>query len=421
MKTKYNVKGGYALVFVMAFLLILSAAGVGILAKARLLRTAGIRWERATQLGWEAQAGIEEAVAYLMDKDNEEGTFDSAFGKAEVTIEELATDVYRASSVAQEGKMIVAVEQILQRERAPTTNGISFFPQFYIMGGGSGLAMLFSKNLNLSGEVAGTMLFVDGSMYFGGPVSTNDISVFYTGTNNIAMGTWTNSLPDGAAEVIQAIYDKMAGYETLIDAGGPKTNFVSGKMALNGQTVILSGTALGDYTLNQSVSISGTGTVIVQGNLTVAQNKLMTLASGIDLLVGGNINAGNGFKIIGTNNVIYAGGTLTTQNNVDFSSNGGSILINGNATVNFNNAVLNSFIFIDGKVVFKNNLTMDGILVAQQIEAQNNATVNLDPSKIPDWLALLMQETVEESVVAGQGDVLRILRMEWNEAMKGGD
>jgi hypothetical protein len=414
-------QSGFAMVFVFAMLLILSALGVGLLAKSRLTQTAGIRWEKGTQQEWNAQAGMEEACEHLWN-DGGAGSFYGSLG-AQINISALAVtnvlfeEFLVTSTTVQDGRT-VTMEQNFKVERTNTSPPTITFPPLYLGAGttGSNTVLRLGNNIQIRASTNGTLVFMDGNVVLGQMPFTSNTTVYISGdsshTNQYII---ENTNFPVSTVAVDAILDRLDSYDALIAAQSSYPT-VSGNSIIFATNQVLVYQGRGNASVS-GLTISGPGTLIINGDLNRAVNNVnVVVQNGATLLVRGSINlqpgsSGNGNLTASGNSVVYAGINMSDKNHATSASS--EIYVRGNLTIK-NNLSLSGLTYVGGTLTGMNNPVINGVIIAGAMVAGNNAVFNLDFNQLPQWLKdLLAASAGSTGTVTTAGSIIRVTRSGW--------
>jgi hypothetical protein len=387
----HSQKQGFVMVSVMIIAMILVVLAGGAMTRGRLLAASAVRLSVDSQNEWNAQSGLEEAVARFIEEDF--GDFTAGSGAIVTVTPGASTDVYQVTSVMQShsGRTDTLTQTFKVEWNLGETNMCDL--TIGLSTNLTDIVLFLNKNNAFIGLDDSNSVYVVGSID-GGENLTIDVGTFeITGTSTVANASITTNADYRplVEKVIEAVLDKMDGYDTVIAAGG--SSISSGTtITLNGGTVVLNGG--GNVTLSENTTVRGTGTLIVQGNLVIGNYTELILGDGVSLLIEGNLCARNAMTMTGDESILYVAGTAELKNTADLS---GSILVGGDL-ISQNSANFNGLVFVNGMLTAENNVDTTGVFMAGAVDMFNNTDFNLTRAGIKDWFKVIIDQLVANEV-----------------------
>ena len=361
---KNSDKGGFALIFVMILMTILAILGVGSMARGRYLRLASLRLVQDSRLDWRCDAGLEEAELSLWNGNHDDFTAQSG---ALVTFTAVtgSNNTYRVRAKAVAGGKTNIVEQTMKVD--PKYSEPSLAYNIMAAGTSSGIAtnIVFSTGNNADITGSGSIGLV-GSMSLGKNVAPDSgVEVWLTGGSNVAADNiHTNQTNVAATNLLNALALQMGDFSDQVDDGGSVSSYTSGPLEMGGQVIELSA----PFTFSGINTITGSGTLIIPGNLTLANGSTVTISDDVTVLVGGNFTAENNCGFDGNGNALYVRGSATFENNSTLT---GAVLIGDELTV-VNRADFTGLVYVDGHLEILNNANLIGAVIADSVYIKNN-------------------------------------------------
>lgn len=418
---KQDAKKGAALLIVMIIMSIIGVLAVGAMSKGGGLAITAERTRQSEQALWYCEQGMAMAIQNCYNKDFNDFSENVTLGGETVQVDVTFTpdgtndkghSLYKVESQVGHQK----ISQIFAITREPGTTEITF-----TLGGGIGgdthpdypEITLVMKNDSTLGSNSGEIetIYIDGNIFTGGSINLEDLLIMASGGYNKTVdGITVNAeIPDATA-ILELLQGQMDDFAQIIDDGASSTVKYSNNMTLmvpEGETIIL---GPGSVSAAKSLTINGTGTVIVQGDLTVKQS--LTVNHGASLLVEGNMDVKNNLSFSDPDSVLYVGGSFTAQNNATVN---GTLLVNDYIVMK-NGSAASAFIFCNGYIEFKNSADLTGIVISNQLIAKNSAEFYVDYDVISTFIKELLATLGGSSTTSStDGDVINVACSDWTK------
>jgi hypothetical protein len=349
-------------------LLAVSLLGAAMLAMGDSNGTEAVRGRQAMQAFWGAEAGLHAAIARLR--------LQSAFRASPATVNGTcglaayavaitrAGAFYTLTSRAQVARAYRTVAQTVEINDSGWPDAFD-----YAVFGTEGNVDL-KKGLNVSGDMfaygnislAKESTVTNGEVYATGAV---------TGSGNFTVGTLPDVLPQ------QPTFDTSwyVGKIATAAASGVAPGTVSFPLNLAGGTLYVQG--------NLDIrNITGAGTLVVSGNLGLAQD--VTIASGVTLLSGATLTLAKDCET-GSNTVFYAQTGIVLAKD-GLTLNGCALLTPGDIDCQ-KSFTMGGAMYAGGTVGIKKDAVVTGSIIgATGVTADMNLSVYHDPSAFPPVL-----------------------------------
>lgn len=391
---------GFALAAVLVAGMVLGLIGVSVIHQATLQGVQGVYKKIDKQLFWQAQSGLEQAAGCFMQGDLSASNISG--DNLSVVIYALGNNQFEVYSTATNGSRNATLKQLFDitltefDDKDPTT-GPWDLPLLCIMPDEHGYRIMPPNNMFKSPFIAGIgqknnggffnnasnpeTIGVYGNIYAFKNTSINgNIELSATGINEGFPKETNEEMDEFNPDALAPVYAKMKQYQEQIIAGGevvymePNLN-----MNLNGEVKLLRGSwSRADVNASGGVNITGTGTVMVNGDLDVGNS--FHVSPNITLLVNGNVT-GSSINLNGANNILYVAGDI----NIDNTNAAGVILVGGKMVAK-NNATIHAFVFVEKYLMVKNNCQFNGVLASTQLLMKNNQGFFLRRDYLPSWL-----------------------------------
>jgi hypothetical protein len=403
---------GYILVGVMIIALIISVLAMASMSKGGGLAIAAERARQNSQNLWFCESGLAQTIANFYSSDffgfsaafddsgravavdvdvTYEGT--NAVGKFEYTV---------VATASSGGEAACKIQQLMTVERdvTPDVN----LDSGLILGGNTNgvtksgeeacVCILYnSSNTGNHGTMfTAALVFGDAKIHAGADITSMDIQV--TGTCDSSNSKVVDNADiDPPVELFELLNDKMDTYANKIASGGDSTVNYADNLSLNipsGTTMVLKGSSGSADVDISNINISGGGTLIVQGDLTLKNGANFNVSSELTLLVAGDLIGKNdsNFNVNNSSAEVYVGGAMDLANSGSVNVQG-SLMVEESIVLK-NGSFSKTFIFCNDYMEVKNSATIEGILICNQLIAKNSSNIYMNESCIPGWLKALL-------------------------------
>lgn len=411
MKTKSdkNSDRGFVLFATMMVAMLIAVLAGGAMMRGRLLSTAAIQLQLNAQTEWDAQSGLEQAEALFLN--NEFKNSFTADSGASVSIDEGTTvgntTTYDVTSVAQsrDGQTTVSLNQQFDVELSPPPVGcalpdllIGLIPEDLK----SPICELKNNTVLEGTEGQNNAVYVLGSLSTDKDMDLNYLDLFITGsiqgsgTTGEAQVEVIQEVPEEITETINGIVQMMAEFDETIGEGVKEGLYVEddkGKTTKeisvnNGGTYVLNGGKDVTYKKVDTINIQGQGTLIIDGNFSLENGPTINIDEDITVLINGDFKSKNQTVINTGKGVFYIRGKAEMKEAATINAAGG-FFVRDDVKLE-NQADFNGFFITQGKIEIKNRLTLQGMLLADEMKLKNRAEITLNRDLMPEWLYTLL-------------------------------
>lgn len=430
---------GYVLLGVMVIAVILSLLVVGSMSKGGQLAMAAARSRQRAQDLWFCESAMTRQMAnfyggsygfpFTIDDSGRQVSVDIDISSG-TDIGNNKTQYTVVATASSGGEDTCQISQLMtvEREAVPSVDLETLFSWGGNTNGSpfvwteDGVAFTFSLDQNgkiqdhTDGEYSDVMVYGDASLPKNG-FTIDQLNLLVSGSvDNMHADVYDNTNIVSSSEVFDLMTAKMVECEGEITAGGDDEYVVVGNdnvtVPENG-VLVLKGSDGSSDVFASNVNISGTGTVIIEGDLELAQNANFHIATGIDLLVRGSLVAENSFNfnVNGDDALVYVGGHLSFKNTGNMNVKG-ALLVDDYMEFK-NSSMSDTFVFCNGYVKVENNTHLEGVLICNQFLTGNNSELFMNDDAIPNWLKVLLENSSGSGT--GSGGVIDVVCSDWQK------
>lgn len=387
-------KSGASLVIVMISIIIIALIGLGLAQLTSLHGTQTVRFNQSAQSFWIAEGGLNHIINLLMKDSNfRDDVFNNTIVSETADPFLDGSDTITFSNVQQvdpiDNPLLYEVtinsrgtyRGISREIQVTIETGPGFDSAIWLVGGGA------TELHAASTEIDGKIYIPNGTMDFG------PNGVVPDGAFTTPPADYSGNIKEGFIEekdISEFLFPPAVQEAIDFYSGLYASNFVSGTTNFNSN---ISGYTSydDDLTLDGGINITGSGTILISGDLTIGDANI---GDDISFIVKGDIQtAQNEVLELGQNNAFYSESNITFGKHTQTGA--GILLVAQNDIVidsGNNAAAFKGIIYAGGNVTIASNFEIYGTIVSEgNVNLSSAVTVTYDPSvfttPMPNWLS----------------------------------